>query len=65
MKMNVGVVDRVLRILAGLALIAWALTGGPLWAWAGVVLLFTGTLGYCPVYPLIGLNTLSNKAGEK
>ena len=41
MKANVGGIDRILRIVVGLALIAWALLGGPIWAWIGVVPLAT------------------------
>ena len=37
MKANVGGVDKVLRIMLGVALIAWAAMGGPVWAWIGVV----------------------------
>ncbi len=54
MNMNVGGIDRILRVIAGLALIAWALMGGPVWAWIGVVPLATGLIGFCPVYPLLG-----------
>ncbi len=61
MKLNVGGIDRVLRIVAGLALIAWALLGGPVWAWIGLVPLATGASGFCPLYPLIGLNTCPMK----
>ena len=57
MKSNVGGIDKILRIVAGLALIGWALTGGPVWAWIGIVPLATGLMGWCPFYPLIGLNT--------
>jgi len=54
MKLNVGGIDRILRVIAGLALVAWALMGGPVWAWIGVVPLATGLIGFCPVYPLVG-----------
>ena len=57
MKTNVGGIDRILRIVAGLALIAWALTTGPVWAWIGVVPLATALIGFCPVYPLHGIST--------
>lgn len=57
MKTNVGGLDRVLRILVGLALIAWAFLGGPVWAWIGVVPLVTALVGFCPVYPLLGFST--------
>ncbi len=61
MKFNVGGIDRVLRIAAGLGLVAWAAVGGPVWAWIGVVPLATGAIGFCPVYPLLGLNTCPMK----
>jgi Protein of unknown function (DUF2892) len=57
MKVNVCSIDRVLRIAVGFALVAWALMGGPLWAWIGVVPLATGAVGFCPLYPLIGFKT--------
>ena len=57
MKSNVGGIDKWLRIVAGIALIAWAATGGPVWAWIGVVPLATGLFNFCPLYRLIGINT--------
>lgn len=61
MKANVGGIDKILRILAGVALLAWAVMGGPVWAWIGVVPLLTGLVGFCPIYPLLGLNTCPMK----
>lgn len=62
MKLNVGGIDRILRIVVGLGLVAWAaLFGGPVWAWIGVVPLATGAIGFCPVYPLLGLSTCPMK----
>ena len=49
--------DKILRILVGIALIAWALMGGPVWAWIGIVPLLTGAMGWCPAYTLLGMNT--------
>ncbi len=61
-KTNVGGVDRALRIILGLALIALALMGEFLpWSWIGVVPLLTGLLGTCPLYSLIGLSTCPMK----
>ena len=57
MKSNVGGFDKLLRIAAGLALIAWALLGGPVWAWLGLVPLATGLFNFCPLYSLLGINT--------
>jgi hypothetical protein len=61
MKLNVGGIDRILRIVVGLALVGWALTGGPVWSWVGVVALGTGLVGFCPLYPLIGFNSCPAK----
>lgn len=61
MKQNVGGIDRVLRIVVGLALVAWALMDGPVWAWIGIVPLATGLVGFCGLYPLLGINTCPNK----
>lgn len=58
MKSNVGGLDRILRIVAGLALIALTLTGQVgLWGWVGLVPLGTALLGFCPAYTLLGINT--------
>lgn len=63
MKKNVGGIDRVLRIVAGLALIALAATGliGP-WGWLGVIVLATGVFSFCGAYTLVGLSTCPFKA---
>jgi len=62
MKVNVGGVDRIVRIVAGLALIAWALFGGgPLWAWIGVPVLLSGVFSFCFAYSLLGINTCKTK----
>lgn len=58
MKANVGGIDRILRIVVGLVLIALAVTGTVgLWGWIGIVPLATGALGFCPLYPLFGFST--------
>jgi len=61
MKANVGGIDKILRIVVGIALIAWALMGGPVWAWIGIVPLATGLAGRCPAYSLLGMNTCPMK----
>ncbi len=57
MSKNIGIIDRVLRALVGIALIAWAILGGPVWAWIGVVPLATAAISFCPLYTLLGLRT--------
>ena len=55
---NVGGLDRGLRIIVGLVLIALAATGTVgWWGWLGVVPLLTGLMGGCPAYSLLGVNT--------
>lgn len=62
MKTNVGTLDRVLRVLAGLVLIALTLTGTiGVWGWIGVVPLLTGAIGSCPLYSMLGFSTCSLK----
>jgi hypothetical protein len=62
MKANVGGVDRALRIIVGLALIAWVLFGnGPMWAWLGMLPLATGLFSFCGAYSLLGVNTCKTK----
>ncbi len=55
---NVGGIDKVIRIIAGLALISLVFVG-PKTAlgWVGLVPLLTGLFNFCPLYTLIGLNT--------
>ncbi|MDF2118778.1 DUF2892 domain-containing protein [Roseiarcaceae bacterium H3SJ34-1] len=63
MSTNVGMIDRVLRIIVGLALIAWALgwigpvTGWNWVGWIGIVPLATALFGTCPAYSLLGIST--------
>jgi hypothetical protein len=58
MKLNVGTIDRVLRVLAGIVLIGLAATGTVgIWGYIGVVPLLTGLFSFCPLYTLIGVNT--------
>ena len=60
MNANVGMIDRVLRVVIGLILIAYAIplgfpqTGWNWIGWIGVVLLLTAFVGFCPAYTLLG-----------
>jgi len=49
------------RAVIGIALIIWALAGGPVWAWIGVVPLATSLFKFCPLYTLIGFNSCAAK----
>ena len=59
---NIGSSERILRIAAGLVLIALAATGTVgWWGWLGLVPLATGLMGWCPPYSLLGINTCRNR----
>ena len=61
---NVGTIDRVLRIVVGLALISIVFVGPQTpWGWIGVVPLATALIGYCPLYSLLGIKTCPTKNG--
>jgi len=63
MTANVGTIDRIARVIIGIALIAFALgfiAPGTSWAWfgwIGVVPLLTAALGNCPAYSIVGCST--------
>ena len=55
---NVGTIDRVLRIVVGLALISIVFVGPQTpWGWIGVVPLATALIGYCPLYSMLGIKS--------
>jgi len=64
--MNEGIADRVIRVIAGIALaaVAWFVLGlgegeilGIVAVAVGAILFFTGVVGFCPAYKLVGLST--------
>lgn len=58
MTPNVGGIDRVLRVLVGVVLIALTLMGTiGAWGWIGLVPIATAALGFCPLYSVLGLRT--------
>lgn len=60
MSVNVGTIDRVLRIIVGIALISLVFVGPQTpWGWIGLVPLLTAVVGYCPAYSLLGIRTCS------
>lgn len=58
MTVNVGGLDRAIRVIVGLALIGLTLAGTiGVWGWIGVVPLATGLLKTCPLYSIFGFKT--------
>lgn len=65
-QLNVGGIERVIRIVAGLVLVALAATGTVgWWGWLGLVPLATGLTGWCPPYAMLGINTCRMKDSGK
>jgi hypothetical protein len=65
MTRNEGLLDGLVRVVAGLALIAspLGLYGSEyttVWGWIGVLPLVTGLIGVCPAYSLVGIKTCSS-----
>lgn len=63
MKINEGTLDRAVRVVAGIVLLALVVlqvvSGAWLWiaAIVGAILLITGLVGFCPLYSLLKINT--------
>jgi hypothetical protein len=58
MTRNVGGIDRVLRAVVGLVLIALVFVGPQTpWGWLGLIPLGTAIIGWCPPYTLLGWST--------
>ena len=58
MARNEGTLDRALRVILGLVLIALVFVGPQTpWGWIGLVPLLTGMVGMCPLYSVLGINT--------
>lgn len=66
MKTNESTIDRVIRIVLGIVLLALGWTGttpgllGEIFKYLGFVPLLTGIIGWCPIYSLLHIRT--NKA---
>jgi len=64
MKKNEGNLDRILRVVGGIALLSIVFIGPKTpWGYIGIVPLITGAVGTCPLYSLLGIKTcpLENK----
>ena len=66
MKQNVGNIDRALRVVVGLAVIAWGFVAQNWLGAIGLVPLFTAAVGWCPAYLPFGISTckLHNKGAS-
>ena len=63
---NVGNLDRVLRIVVGLVLVAFGAGlvpgyGAQAWGWLGLIPLATALMGWCPAYAIFGIDTCGKR----
>jgi hypothetical protein len=57
-ELNLGKIDRALRILIGVAMVSQVAFSAPAWVGlVGLVLVLTGTMGFCPIYGAFGVRT--------
>jgi DUF2892 family protein len=70
MNNNVGTTDRVVRIVIGILLIAYAIpvgfpsTGWNWVGWIGVIPILTAIVGTCPLYSVLGLSTCATRSPQ-
>jgi hypothetical protein len=58
MKQNVHNIERVIRVVIGLAVVSLVFIGPQSsWGWLGLVPIVTGLTGRCPPYAMLGINT--------
>lgn len=65
MKVNVGSVDRIVRVVLGLVIIAAGIKLHAWWGALGALPLLTGVFAVCPAYLPFGLSTCAPKAPAK
>ncbi|MBN9693574.1 MAG: DUF2892 domain-containing protein [Verrucomicrobia bacterium] len=57
MKQNMGTLDRTIRVIVGVGILAFGIYSGSYWALVGLVPVLTGFVGFCPAYLPLGLST--------
>lgn len=66
MERNIGDVERVVRVVAGLGLLSLVFVGPQtMWGLVGIVPILTGLSGWCPPYSLLGISTCKVKPESK
>lgn len=61
MKINMAQWDRFLRLVLGTILFAWAVAGGPWWAYFGLVLQATAAWRFCPAYAVVRTGSIKRR----
>jgi hypothetical protein len=64
MKRNVGPTDRIIRLILGVIIILLGAIFNSWWGLIGVLIFFTGLVGWCGLYSLFGISTCKIKHQE-
>ncbi len=62
MKANIGSADRIIRLILGIVIILLGLYFKNWWGAVGIILLFTATVKWCPLYLPFGISTRGKQA---
>lgn len=66
MTRNIGTVDRIVRLVAGLAILSLVFVGPrTLWGLFGLVPLLTAVAGWCPPYAMLGISTCRSSSATR
>ena len=64
MQSNVGKTDRIIRVVAGLLILALGFFLQSWWGLIGLVPLLTAAIGWCPAYLPFGFSSCSSEKEE-
>lgn len=65
MKKNVGSLDRILRLVLGLVILAWGIYAENWFGLIGIVPLMTALLNWCPFYVPFKISTINRNANKQ
>ncbi len=61
MNRNIGTADKIIRLIVGIIIIALGIYYRSWWGLLAVIPLGTAVVGFCGLYPLLGINTCKKK----
>ena len=61
MTKNVGSLDKTIRLIVGVLIIVAGVLNGSLLGAIGLIPIITALIGWCPIYPILKINTICKK----